>query len=259
MKVLLSSIALNADNILYNFDKIMNILFSYIDKEIDLFVFGEASVTGLSISSEKALNIQSNNLIEQISDYCIKNHCAVCSGCIELDSNKYFITNFIINSSGVLLSQKKLFPGNPLKRNHLSSGKIIDRLSFNNHSTVILSCADFLLPEPILQAGLLEPSLVLSPTDNFKAENLDTIYSIAKARAIELCAPIIVVFNSYLGDQSHNSDYLAYLAFDSKGKELAKSLKKYNEDSFFEIDIELKPPQHIWGGFQTRKDWLADA
>lgn len=245
-----------------NLKQIEYFLSAYTLEEADIFIFGETNLTGLSPQSilEKKLPPTAAT-VTKVIELAGKYQVSICSGLIEEAEGKYYLSHFICNAEGIICWQRKLFPGTPQKQDFYSSGRKIISQELFNVQAALMPCADFLLPEPFMQAGLVDTSLIISPTDCFEADkvNLDIVPTLAKARDLDLRADIIVVFNSSadLTADAKKDKCLSFLAYNHSGKELLFKTKRKEESVITFLDLEIKSHAKMWGGFKFRQDYLS--
>ena len=228
-------------------------------EDIDLFVFGEAALTGLDATDFSSKNLpDTSQVIEKINRLTDYFSTAICIGFTEKEVDKRFLTHFISSEGNLCGTQRKLFAGNPTRPGAYSSGKEIRPIPFRDYQLVILACADWMLPEPMMQAGLHEPDLVVAPTDQYHwtPHTQSVLSKVGQAVSFWLLAPLVVAFNSEANPDEDGAEVYACLAYDSRGDELIRKAKKINEDAFHAIDVELQKADRKWGGFQDRKHYL---
>ena len=228
-------------------------------ENIDLFVFGEANLTGLDRTDFSSRAFPDISHVVQTVNQLTKNFStAVCVGFIEKEKNKYYLTH-LLSSEGILCGiQRKVFPGNPVKPHIYSSGKEIRPISFREYQIIIFACADWMLPEPMMQAGQYEPDLIIAPTDQYHwtPHTLSVLRKVGQSVSFWLHAPLIVAFKSAANPEDEEEEVYACLAYDYRGDELIKKSKKIKENAFYTIDLELQKESRKWGGFQERKKYL---
>ena len=226
---------------------------------IDLFVFGEAALTGLDIDNARIRGVPDtsealravNRLTEDFST-------SICTGFVEREADRYYLTHCLSSDGRLCGIQRKVFAGNPTRPHSFASGKEIRPIPFRGFYIVILACADWMLPETVMTAGRHEPGLILAPTDQYSwtPHNRSVLHKAGQSASFWLQAPLIAAFGSYAAPGAETGEVFSCLAFDNQGDELIKTSRQFGEITVHTIDVEIRKAQRKWGGFRDRKKYL---
>ncbi len=259
LKIGLASVPVAANALSRNFEAVGRVLNENTNDDIDLFVFGEAVLTGLDGGNAQLRGVadtsQALRMVNQLTKDCST---AVCVGFVESEAGKFYLTH-CLSSEGVLCGiQRKVFAGNPIRPPIFSSGKEIRSIPFRGQKVVILACADWMLPETVLAAGQHEPDLILAPTDQYfwTPHNWSVLHKAGQSASFWLHAPLVAAFHSAPGASDEGTEVFACLAYDSSGEESITASKKVGESTVHTIDVELRKAHRKWGGFQERKRYI---
>ncbi len=259
LRVGLASVPVEANALSRNLETVERVLEEKADENIDLFVFGEAVLTGLDDGNSQPDGDANTPEVLRMVNRLTKNFStAVCVGFIERQGKRLYLTHFLSYEGELCGVQRKVFAGNPTRPHIFSSGKEIHPIPFRCHKVVILACADWMLPETALAAGQHEPDLILAPTDQYfwTPHNRSVLRKAGQSASFWLQAPLIAAFNSTAGPSDEDTFVFACLTYDSSGDELIKASKKVGESTFHAIDVELQKAHRKWGGFQERKRYI---
>ena len=259
LRIGLASVPVEADALSRNLETVQRVLVENANDDIDLFVFGEAVLTGLDDGNAQPDGVANTpEVLRTVNRLTKAFSTAVCVGFIERQDHRRYFTH-CISSEGVLCGiQRKVFAGNPTGLREFSSGKEILSIPFRGHQVVILACADWMLLETVLAAGQHEPDLVLAPTDQYSwtPHNRSVLHKAGQSASFWLQAPLVAAFNSVPGNPDQDTEVFACLAYDSSGDEMVKASKKVGESTVHTIDVELRKANWKWGGFRDRKRYL---
>lgn len=259
LRIGLVSVPVEANALSRNLESVERVLEEEADENIDLFVFGEAVLTGLDDGNAQPDGVVNTPEVLRMVNRLTKDFStAVCVGFIEWQDHRRYLTH-CLSSEGVLCGvQRKVFAGNPSRPHGFSSGKKILPIPLRGQQVVILACADWMLPETVLAAGQHEPDLVLAPTDQYSwtPHNRSVLRKAGQSASFWLHAPLVAAFNSTAGHSHEESEVFACLAYDSSGDELIEASKEIRESTVHTIDVELQKAHRKWGGFQERKRYI---
>ena len=259
LRIGLASVPVEANELSRNLETVERVLADYANDDIDLFVFGEAVLTGMdggNAQPDGAAKIPEvlpkvNQLTEDFST-------AVCAGFVELEAGRFYLTHCLSSEGALCGVQRKVFAGNPARTHIFSSGKEIRRIPFRGHQVVILACADWMLPETVLAAGRHETDLLLAPTDQYSwtPHNRSVLHKAGQSASFWLHAPLVAAFNSAAESSDEDAEVFACLAYDSSGDEMVKASKKVGESTVHTIDVELRKANWKWGGSWDRRRYI---
>jgi len=228
---------------------------------VDMFLFPELSIIGGMWKNgdndykQLAENIPDGPSCKIVTELAKKYNTSICAGITEEENGEIFITHFICTPEGFAGKQRKLFPHDPRRSTSVfSSGQSIAPIPFNDKKIAVLACADFLLPEPTLSAGLAGCDMILSPTDCFDISMKPIITNLLRARAMDIGGYAFGVFGNDF-DTDH-SRVLASFVADETGEIHHFATKKPHTSSVSIATYSLPKPQKIWGGFQERDSFL---
>lgn len=225
----------------------------------DLFFFPEANlIGGFWKNWENQLDVFAENIpngpsCEKMVKIAKKYKTNICSGDIELENGKKFLTHYICGPRGFIGKQRKLFPQNPSKKQTLDSGSDIESINISGIPSVILACSNFMFPEIAVLAGMKKPRLVLCPADYYTANDKNIkkiINTFLHCRALEFEAHVFAVFGHYYGKVGNN--LLAYWGVDEKGNQLVFATRKRNENKTKILEFQLNEPEQLWGSIESR-------
>lgn len=259
LRVGLASIPVVANALSRNLETVGRVLDENADDDIDLFVFGEAVLTGLDGGNAQPDGVANTSEVLRMVDRLTKDtSTAVCVGFIERQDHRRYLTHYLSSEGALCGVQRKVFAGNPTRPHVFSSGKEIRPIPFRGRQVVILACADWMLPETVLAAGQYEPDLILAPTDQYSwtPHNRSVLDKAAQSASFWLQAPLVAAFNSTVEPSDEHTEVFACLAYDSNAEESIKASKKVGERTVHMIDVELRKAHWKWGGFRERKRYL---
>ena len=255
----LASVPVEANELSRNLETVERVLADYANDDIDLFVFGEAVLTGLEAQNARAGGIaDASEVSRRVNRMTKDSSTAVCAGFVELEAGRFYLTHCLSSEGALCGVQRKVFAGNPTRTHIFSSGKEIRRIPFRGHQVVILACADWMLPETVLAAGQHEPDLLLAPTDQYSwtPHNRSVLQKAGQSASFWLHAPLAAAFYSTAGPSDEDTEVFACLAYDRNGDELIEASKRVGESTIHTIDVELQNTHRKWGGFRDRKRYL---
>lgn len=259
LRIGLVSVPVEANTLSRNLDTVRRVLDENANGDIDLFVFGEAVLTGLDSGNARPDGVANTSEVMRTVDRLTKDFStAVCVGFIERQAGRLYLTHFLSSEGALCGVQRKVFAGNSSRPDGFSSGKEIRTIPFRGRQVVILACADWMLPETVLAAGQHEPDLVLAPTDQYSwtPHNQSVLHKAGQSASFWLQAPLVAAFNSVSGTPDQDTGVFACLAYDSSGDELIEAWKKVGESTVHAIDVERQKAHWKWGGFQERKRYI---
>ncbi len=259
LRIGLASVPVEANESSRNLETVEHVLEENANDDIDLFVFGEAVLTGLEAQNARAGGIADASEVSRRVNRLTKDFStAVCAGFVELEAGRFYLTHCLSSEGALYGVQRKVFAGNPARTHIFSSGKEIRPIPFRGHQVVILACADWMLPETVLSAGQHEPDLMLAPTDQYSwtPHNRSVLHKAGQSASFWLQAPLVAAFNSAAGSSDEETEVFACLAYDSSGDEMVKASKNVGESSVHTIDVELRKAHRKWGEFEERKRYI---
>lgn len=259
LRVSLASIPVEANALSRNLETVERVIDENANDNVDLFVFGEAVLTGLDGGNAQPDGVADTSEVLRMVNRLTKDFStAVCVGFVERQAHRFYLTHYLSSEGALCGVQRKVFAGNPSRPHGFSSGKKILSIPLRGHKLVILACADWMLPETVLAAGQHEPDLVLAPTDQYSwtSHNRSVLHKAGQSASFWLHAPLVAAFNSTAGPSDEESEVFACLAYDYAGDELIKACRKVRERTVHTIDMELRKARRKWGGFQERKRYL---
>ena len=230
----------------------------YKDSNVDLFVFPESNISGGFWSGgdsdfiQLAESVPGGESCHVVETMAREFNTTICAGIVEGDDGEYFITHFVYGPEGYAGKQRKLFPGDPTRQKVFTSGKIVNILSVLGFRCAILACADFLLPEPAILAGLQECSLLLAPTDCFTINHQELVTTLLRARAIDTASSTVAVFGN---GETFGGEVMAVAASDWKGQLLVlETTSSGQQTKTLVLELPIKEPGLQWGGTRLRAD-----
>ena len=255
----LVSIPVKENDFQHNLEAVAEVIAQYSSEAIDLFVFGEANLTGLNTTHFKSRTfLDTTSALQAINRVTGEYHASICVGFIEHEAEKFYLTHVLSSDGTTCGMQRKVLAANPTKPSVYTSGKQINPIIFRGYKVVILACADWLTPEPMMQAGIHEPDLILAPTDQFHWEPHSRSVHTKAGQGISfwLQAPLAVAFNSEINPEPAELEVCACLGYDHKGDEVIRKSKKQVERTIYTMTVELKKRRLIWGGFEARRNYV---
>lgn len=259
LRIGLVSIPVEANGLSRNLETVQRVLDENANDDIDLFVFGEAVLTGLDGGNAQPGGVEDSScLLRKVNQLTKDYSTALCTGFVESESGGLYLTHCLSFEGTLSGIQRKVFAGNPTRPHIFSSGKEIHPIPFRCHKVVILACADWMLPETVLAAGQHEPDLILAPTDKYSWTpcNRSVLHKAAQSASFWLQAPLVAAFDSTTGPIDEDAEVFACLAYDSSGEESIKASKKVGQSTVHAIDVKLRQANRKWGGFQERKRYI---
>ena len=259
LRIGLASVPVEANALPRNLETVERVLEENADENIDLFVFGEAVLTGLDGGNAQPDGVANiSEVLRMVNRLTKDSSTTVCIGFIERQAHEFYLTHYLSSEGAICGVQRKVFAGNPARTHIFSSGKEIRPIPFRGHQVVILACADWMLPETVLSAGQHEPDLVLTPTDQYSwtPYNRSVLHKAGQSASFWLHAPLAAAFYSTAESSDEDSEVFACLAYDSSGAELVEASKRVGESTVYTIDVELQKAHRKWGGFRDRKRYL---
>lgn len=259
LRIGLASVPVAANELSRNLETVERVLADYTNDDIDLFVFGEAVLTGMDGGNAQPDGVANTSEVLRMVNRLTKDFTtAVCVGFIERQAHRFYLTHYLSSEGTLCGVQRKVFAGNPARTHIFSSGKEIRPIPFRGHQVVILACADWMLPETVLAAGQHEPDLLLAPTDQYSwtPYNRCVLHKAGQSASFWLHAPLVAAFNSAAESSDEDSEVFACLAYDCAGDELIKASKKVGEITIHTIDVELRKANWKWSGFRDRRRYL---
>ena len=259
LRVGLASVPVEANALSRNLETVERVLSENANGNLDLFVFGEAVLTGLeSVNAQPDCVANTSEVLRLVNRLTKDYSTALCAGFVELEAGRFYLTHCLSSDGSLCGIQRKVFAANPTSPQVFTSGKEICPIPFRDHQVVILACADWILPETVLAAGQHEPDLILAPTDQYfwTPHNRSVLRKAGQSASFWLQAPLVAAFNSVPGNPDQDTEVFACLAYDSSGDETVKASKKVGESTVRTIDVELLKAHRKWGGFQDRKRYI---
>ena len=242
-----------------NLNSVRGLLEERANDGIDLFVLGEAALTGVDVENARTVGVpDTSEALRAVNRLTENFSTSICTGFVEREAERYYLTHCLSTEGRLCGLQRKVFAGNPTLPRVFASGKEIRPIPFRGFEVVILACADWMLPETIVAAGQHEPDLVLAPTDQYSwtPHNRSVLHKAGQSASFWLQAPLFAAFISAAEPADADADVFACLAFDNQGDELIKATKRVGERTVHTIDIDIRKAQWKWGGFQERKRFM---
>ena len=146
LRVGLASIPVEENAFQKNLQNVTQVVENHADESLDLFVFGEATLTGLDVQDFESRSFPETKVIlDQINILTKRFTTSVCVGFIEQERDRHYLTH-LLSCEGITCGvQRKVFARNPTKSGVYWSGKQIHPIRFRDYRVVILACADWLL------------------------------------------------------------------------------------------------------------------
>lgn len=237
-----------------------NMILNHRKEDIDMFVFAELNIIGgmwknadndyINLAEE----IPNGESCKHIINLSKKYNTIICAGIVEKDCDNFYITHFLCEPQGYIGKQRKLFPHNPTKKSVFKTGNKVIGLNLFDVKCAILACADFLLPEPTLLAGIEQCSIIISPTDCFYQSQISNVKNLLRTRAMDLGGPALAVFGH--SESIEEQKVLAAIVSDNYGNILKLETRDKKESKVVVVEIEIKESKYKWGNFQQRKKFL---
>lgn len=259
LRIGLASVPVAANELSRNLESVQHVLEENANDHIDLFVFGEAVLSGLdggNAQPDGAAKIP--EVLRKVNQLTGDFSTSVCAGFVESEAGRLYLTHCLSSEGALCGVQRKVFAGNPARTHIFSSGKVIRPTPFRGRQVVILACADWMLPETVLAAGQHEPDLLLAPTDQYSwtPYNRSVLHKAGQSASFWLRAPLVAAFNSTAESSNEDAEVFACLGYDSSGAEMVKASKRAGESTVHTIDVELQKAHRKWGGFEERKRYI---
>lgn len=242
-----------------NLNSVRGLLEERANDGIDLFVFGEAVLTGVDVENARTVGVPDTSKALRAVNRLTENFStSICTGFVEREAERYYLTHCLSSEGRLCGLQRKVFAGNPTRPRVFASGKEIRPIPFCGFEAVILACADWMLPETIVAAGQHEPDLILAPTDQYSStpHNRSVLHKAGQSASFWLQAPLVAAFGSTLAPGTESNDVFACLAYDCNGDELINTSKQAAETAVHTIDVNIRKTQRTWGGFRERKRYF---
>lgn len=255
MRILLASPLLEPGDVAANLRQLELILTRYQPECPDLCLLPEASLLGGCWRPGEAAwlrhaeSVPNGSCCQQAVELARRFQTHLLIGLIELDRERHYLTHCLCGPQGVVGWQRKLFPANPARPSRLSPGGQLTALEVAGQRLVVLACADWLLPEPVLLAGRLQPSLIVCPTDCFHVSQASLALAKQQARAADVGAHVVALFGR---DQELSGQVLNAIVCSPRGEVLLADSGPAGVPYHRLLDLELRPPQTVWGGFAAR-------
>lgn len=241
-----------------NLRNVTQVLEGHAGEDIDIFVFGEANLTGLDTENFNSRSFRDPHEIQQqVNSITIRFETSVYVGFIERDEHRHYLTHLLSSEGRTCGLQRKVFPRDPTKPSVYWSGRRIHAIPFRAYRVVILSCVDWLLPEPIAMATMQGPDLILAPTEQRYCvpHNWPILDHYGRTASSLMHAPLLVGFNSESVPDNEDDEVYAALAYDCTGKQILQESKKIHETTFHRVEVKLERIG-VCGGFEVRKQYL---
>lgn len=263
IKISLVSNVSRLGNVEYNLRRMEQRLFEETNKgnNADLYLFPELSIIGGFLSGGIQTNADDYRKLAElvpdgpscqiVSHLAQQYHTHICTGLVERDGSRYFISHVLYGPDGLVIHQRKLLPQNPTHPVVFSSGQDLQVLVVFGHRCAILACADLLEAETTILAGLEDVSLILAPTYGFADEPF--LRTLACAKALYTDSFVVATFGHY---QSAGPQSIVGLIAGPDGEEILSGHSAVDEDAIFTTEITLRPPGKRWGGFRARASLL---
>ena len=259
LRIGLVSIPVEENALSHNLGTVRGVLEERANDEIDLFVFGEAALTGMEVEkTSPGDRVDLSEVLHQVNRLTKDYSTTVCMGFVERDTDRVYLAHCLSSNGALCGLQRKIFAGNPTRPRVFASGTEIRPIPFRGFQAVVLACADWMLPETVMAAGQHEPDLILAPTDQYSwtPHNVSVLHKAGQSASFWLQSPIFAAFNSAAQPADADADVFACLAFDSNGDKLTKAAKKVGETAVHTIDVNIRQAQRSWGGFRDRKRYI---
>ena len=259
LRIGLASVPVEANALPRNLETVERVLEKNADENIDLFVFGEAVLTGLDGGNAQPNGaVKTSDVLRKVNQLTGDFSTAVCAGFVESEAGRFYLTHCLSSEGALCGVQRKVFAGNPARTHIFSPRKVIRPIPFRGRQVVILACADWMLPETVLAAGQHEPDLILAPTDQYSwtPYNRSVLHKAGQSASFWIQAPLAAAFNSTAGPSDEDTEVFVCIAYDSSGDEMVKASKKVGESTVHTIDVELRKAHRKWGEFEERKRYI---
>lgn len=209
MNILLAAVGFINNNILYNKNKIIDILKKYCNKT-DLIVFGEAFLQGfdsLTWDYEKDTSIallQNSEVISEIRDNARKYNTAISFGYIEKENEEIYSSQITIDNKGNIINNYRRISTGWKEQgvsNNYKEGTSFQKFILNDLTFSVGLCGDLWYDENVKKIRDLKTDIVLWPVYvdfNYKEWNEAIKYEYA-TQAKNIGTNVLLV-NSYCLD-----------------------------------------------------------
>lgn len=245
-----------------NIQLVEDVLREHADAGIQIFLLPELSISGMMPPGEKWDLSNVSHLAERIPDgpysarvveLARQYRTVICAGLVEESNGRYFITHFLCGPDGYIGKQRKLFPSRGVTNiDALFGGEQLHIHDLYGYRCVILSCADWILPEGVYLAGLNEADLILAPTDGFSLSQEPLLRSVAAARVIDTNSFLAATFG---GETPLDEVVMAGLIASPTGfpsESMLFETRRSGEVKVIGQKLTLQCSQHKWGSYRDR-------
>ncbi len=262
LRIGLVSIPVDENALSHNLGTVRCVLEERANDEVDLFVFGEAALTGMDVDNARSRGVPDTSEALRAVNRLTEDFCtSICTGFVEREADRYYLTHCLSSEGKLCGIQRKVFSGNPTRPRIFASGKEIRPIPFCGFQIVILACADWMLPETVMAAGQHVPDLILAPTDQYfwTPHNRSVLHKAGQSASFWLQVPLVAAFGSTPTPGTESDEVFACLAYDNRGDELIKASKRVGETAVHTIDVNIRKPQWKWGGFKDRRRYIENS
>jgi len=239
-----------------NLSEVKMILGSAPGRAADILVFPELNITGGFWKggdkdyADLAERVPGGPACQEACDLAASCAKYLCCGLVERDGDSVFCTHILCGPDGFLGRQRKLFPHPPGKARTFTAGEQLHVFQCHGQRCAILACADALVPEPTILAGLNRVSLVLCPFDCLCTSQQPVVQRIIAARAMDLRANIVVSFG-HNGEQN-NDEVLAGMVCGVDGDLVASRITGHGRSVMITAHCRGGAQSPKWGDAKCR-------
>lgn len=214
----------------------INDLISNFDKNTDLLIFPEMTLTGFTMDAEKYSEEIDGPSFRYFMDLSSKLQTDLISGIIEKDGKNIFNSLIHFNKDGLIKARyRKIHPFSFAGEDKsYSSGKETVITKINNHKIGLTICYDLRFPELYRLYGKDKVDLLINIA-NWPVKRIEHWKSLLKARAIENQCFVIGVNRVGVDANSHEYNGCSGV-FDPMGKEI---VLVENEEKIIYAEIDL--------------------
>jgi predicted amidohydrolase len=205
------------------------------DKNIDLIIFPEMTLTGFSNNIKFiAEDLQDSWTITNFSKLAKKFNIAIIFGVVIKNGKKAYNKSIFMNNKGdILLDYDKIHPFSFAKEDKFfDSGNKLEIVDYKNIKFGLTICYDLRFPE--LYSALSEKCDVIINIANWPAKRVDHWNTLLKARAIE--NQLFVIGVNRIGIDGNELEYReSSNIFNANGEQL--EFEQINDMKIYDLDI----------------------
>lgn len=230
-------------------------------RKADVFVFPELNIAGgfwrdgQRVYRQMAEVIPDGPSCRAVIELARQHGTHICAGLLESAPGGCYVTHVLCGPEGFIGRQRKLFANNARSGLRFVAGdEPVHVFEVCGHRVCILASADWLFPEAVVAAAMVDAALVLCPCDEFAVKSQRNLDRLIRSRAMDLHAHVVAAFGHTPETQG---EVLASMVADASGRLRASRRRSAKETRLTSVRLRLTLPDRSWGHPRDRMEIIS--